>query len=81
MGNQNPNDNISDHFKNTCHPGLSNCQYDPAEQLLWTVVKVQADMLHWRSDIDPLLSKIFLFMPYKITNHDFKTEVGCMPQE
>ena len=41
MGNSQNENNVSKNFKNTCHPGLSDCHYDTSQQLLVMDLKAQ----------------------------------------
>jgi hypothetical protein len=71
MGNTPTNsDTLADKFRNTCHPGLTECTYDPQEQLLWVVVRADQGMPEWRGDVDRLINKPHLFLPHRIASHE-----------
>ena len=68
MGNSQNENNVSKNFKNTCHPGLSDCHYDTSQQLLVMDLKAQEGTEIWKKDIDPLMGSKHLFLPCKYSN-------------
>ena len=68
MGNSQSDKNTGKIFKNTCHPGLSDCSYDSAQQMLIMDIKAQEGTEIWKKDIDPLMGSKHLFLPHKYSN-------------
>jgi hypothetical protein len=67
MGNSN-SAQPAEHFQNTCHPGLTDCLYDPSQQTLVMSVRAQESMEPWKKDVDPLMRARHLFLPHKYSN-------------
>ena len=68
MGNSQSEKQVSENFKHTCHPGLSDCLYDNSHQMLVMDIKAQEGTEIWKKDIDPLMGSKHLLIPQKYCN-------------
>ena len=81
MGNSQNDKNVAEQFKNTCHPGLSDCTYDSSHQILVMPIKAQEGTEIWKKDVDPLMAKKHLFLPSKYNYQENIIDNGCCTQE